>query len=94
MVVWEYAQPHFTSAPFVRCLISYLSTVAELVAFWLALMGADQELQVVLLQKFLCHIGPKVAATSSDCIYYATLLRHGVTPQYIYNLKRLERFPS
>lgn len=60
-----------------------LPVVAELVAFLLALMGADEELQVVLLKDLPCHVRSKVAATTSHRIYSAALLRDGVTPENV-----------
>lgn len=60
-----------------------LPVVTELVALLLALMGADEELQVVLLKDLPCHVRPKVAATTSHRIYSAALLRHGVTPENV-----------
>lgn len=60
-----------------------LPIVTELVALLLALVGADEELQVVLLKDLPCHIRPKVAATTSHRIYYAAFLRHGVTPENV-----------
>lgn len=63
--------------------LTNLPVVTELVAILLALVGADEELQVVLLKDLLCHIRPKVAATTSHCIYSAAVLRHGVTPENV-----------
>lgn len=58
-----------------------LPVVTELKALLLALVGADEELQVVLLKDLPCHVRPKVAATTSHRIYFAALLRHGVAPE-------------
>lgn len=60
-----------------------LPVVTELVALLLALMGADEELQVVLLEDLPCHVRAEVAATTSHCIHSAAFLGHGVTPENV-----------
>lgn len=60
-----------------------LPVVTELIAVLLALMGADEKLQVVLLKDLPRHIRPKVAAAASHRIFSAALLRHGVTPENV-----------
>lgn len=61
--------------------LTNLPVVTELIAILLALMGADEELQVVLLKDLPRHIRPKIAAATSHRIFSAALLRHGVTPE-------------
>lgn len=82
---WKPKHPH--SMP-----LTNLAVVTELIALLLALVGADEELQVVLLKDLRCHVRPKVAATTSHLIFSAALLRHGVTPENVQNLKGLEKF--
>lgn len=65
---------------------AHLAVVAEFIAFRLALVGSDQELQAVFLQKLLSHVRPKVTAPSTDSVGLAALLQHGVTPQDVHHL--------
>lgn len=62
------------------------SVVAELVAVLFALMGANEELQVVSSQHLLSDIWAPVAATTSHLIGNAAILGHGVAPQHIHYL--------
>ncbi len=62
------------------------AVVAELVAFLFALMGADEELEVVSSQHFLSDIWPPVAASASHLIGNAAVLGHWVTPQHVHYL--------
>lgn len=67
----------------------YLSVMTELISLLFALMGADEQLESVLEQQFLGDVGPKVAASASECVGGAAVLGFGVTPQYVHYL--LER---
>lgn len=60
--------------------------MTELVAFLFALMGADEELEVVSSQHFLCDVGPPIAAAASHLVGYAAILGHWVTPQHVHDL--------
>lgn len=67
-------------------LLSHLTIVAELVSVLLALMWADDELEVLSVQKVLCDIRTPVTSSSSDLIGNTTIMRHGITPQQVQNL--------
>lgn len=60
--------------------------MAEFVAVLFALMGADEELEIVSSQHFFCDIWPPVAASTSHLIGNAAVLGRGVTPQDIHYL--------
>lgn len=68
------------------CLCSHPAVMAELIAVLFALMGADEELQVVSSQHFLSDIWPPVAASASYLIGNAAILGHWVTPQHVHYL--------
>lgn len=60
--------------------------MAELVAFLFALMGADEQLEVVSPEHLLCDIRPPVAAAASHLVGIAAILGHWIAPQYVNNL--------
>lgn len=60
--------------------------MAELITILFALVGADDELQVVSIQEVLCDIGAPVAASTSQLIGDAAVLGHGVAPQQVQDL--------
>lgn len=62
--------------------------MAELVALLLALVGADDELQVVPVQEVLCDVGAPVAAAAPHLVGNAAILGHGVAPQQVEDLER------
>lgn len=64
----------------------HLPVVAELVTLLFALMGADYELQVVLVQELLCDVRAPVAASTSHFIGNAAVLDHRVAPQQVQDL--------
>lgn len=66
--------------------IADLTIVAKLVSILLALMWADDELEIVSVQKVLGDIRTPVTTSATDLIWNATVLRHGVTPQQVQNL--------
>lgn len=66
----------------------YLSTVTQLIALLLALMGSDEQLEALLEQQFLGDVRAEVTASSPKCVGTAAVWSFGVTPQYIYNLSR------
>uniref|UniRef100_A0A914LAU4 Ovule protein n=1 Tax=Meloidogyne incognita TaxID=6306 RepID=A0A914LAU4_MELIC len=41
-------------------------------------------------REFLCNVGPKITATTTECIWPATILRFWVTPKNIKNLSPLK----
>lgn len=67
-------------------LCAHPAVVAELIAVLFALMGADEELEVVSSQHLLSDIWPPVAASASHLIGNAAILGHWVTPQHIHYL--------
>lgn len=71
----------------VSAVSAHLPIVAELITILFALMGANNELQVVSVQEVLCDIGTPVAAPTSHLIGYAAVLAHGVTPQQVQDLE-------
>ena len=60
--------------------------MAELVALLFALVGADEELQVVLVQELLGDVGAPVAAPASHFVWNAAVLDHRVAPQQVQDL--------
>lgn len=64
-------------------IIPHLSVVAELIAFLFTLMGADQQLQVVPVQKVLCDVRTPVATPAPHLIWDTALWNHGVTPEQV-----------
>lgn len=60
--------------------------VAELVALLLALVGADEQLQIVSVQHVLRDVGAPVAASAPHLVGNTALQGHGVTPQQVYDL--------
>lgn len=69
-------------------MVPYPPVVAELVSFLLALVGADQQLQTVLQQQLLSHIRTEVAASASEGVGTAAVLRFRVAPQNVHDLPR------
>lgn len=67
-------------------LSNHLPVVAELVTLLFALMGADDELQVVLVQELLGDVRAPVAASASHFVRNAAVLDHRVTPQQVQDL--------
>lgn len=67
-------------------LSNHLPVVAELVTLLFALMGADDELKVVLVQKLLCDVRAPVAASTSNFVWNASVLDHRVAPQQVQDL--------
>lgn len=65
---------------------NHLPVVAELVTLLLALMRADDELKVVLVQELLCDVRAPVAASTSHFVWNAAVLDHRVTPQQVQDL--------
>lgn len=61
--------------------------MAELITVLFTLMGADDKLQVVFVQKVLGNVGAPIATTASHLIGCAAILRHRVTPQQVQDLK-------
>lgn len=61
--------------------------MAELIAILFALVGADEELQVVSVQEVLGDIGPPVAASTSHLVGDAAILGHRVAPQQVQDLE-------
>lgn len=60
--------------------------MAELVTFLFALVGADDELQVVSVQEVLRDVGAPVAAAAPHLIGHAAVLGHRVAPQQVQDL--------
>lgn len=77
----QQSQPAFPCQP-----PNHLPVVAELVTLLFALMGADNELQVVLVQELLGDIRAPVAASASHFVRNAAVLDHRVAPQQIQDL--------
>lgn len=73
--------------PRLHLICAHHAVVTELVAFLFALMGADEELEVVSSQHFLGDIGPPIAAAASHLVGYAAILGHWVAPQHVHNLQ-------
>lgn len=71
-------------------LCAHPAVVTELVAVLFALMGADEELEVVSPQHVLSDIWPPVAAPTTHLIGDAAILWHWVTPQQVHYLVGLE----
>lgn len=55
--------------------------MAELITLLFALVGADEELQVVSVQEVLGDVGAPVAASTSHLVGDAAILGHRVAPQ-------------
>lgn len=66
--------------------------MAELVTFLLALVGADNELQVVPVHKVICDVGAPVAAPATHLVGNAAVLSHWVAPQQVQDLKAVNTF--
>lgn len=64
--------------------------MAELVTLLLALMGADDELQVVPVQKVLGDVGAPVAAPTPHLVGNAAVLGHWVAPQQVQDLEAVD----
>lgn len=62
------------------------AVVTKLIAFLFALVGADEELEVVSPQHFLGDVWPPVAASAPDLIGNAAILGHWVAPQHVHYL--------
>lgn len=62
--------------------------MAELVTVLFALVGADDELQVVSVQEVLGDVGAPVAASAPHLVGYAAVLAHRVAPQQVQDLQR------
>lgn len=60
--------------------------MAELIALLFALMGANNELQIVSVQEVLGDIRAPVAASTPHLVGYASILSHRVTPQQVQDL--------
>lgn len=60
--------------------------MAELITVLFTLVGADEELQVVFVQKVLGDIGTPVAASAPQLVGNAAVLGHGVAPQQVHDL--------
>lgn len=60
--------------------------MAELIALLFALMGANDELQIVSVQEVLGDIRAPVAASAPHLVGYASILSHWVTPQQVQDL--------
>lgn len=67
---------------------AYLPVVTQLVAILLALVGSDQQMESMLAQQFLRDIGSKVAAPSSKGVGTAAVMRFGVAPQDVDDLRQ------
>lgn len=71
--------------------------MAELITLLFALVGADEELQVVSVQEVLSDVGAPVAASTSHLVGHAAVLGDRVAPQQVQDLGsdgnvRRERF--
>lgn len=69
-----------------RRLRAHHAVVTKLISFLFALMGANEELEVVSPQHSLRHIRPPVAASTSHLVGNAAILGHWVTPQHVHYL--------
>lgn len=65
----------------------HLTVVAELITVLFTLVGADDELQVVPVQEFLCDVGAPIAASAPHLVGYAAVLNHWVAPQQVQDLQ-------
>lgn len=63
--------------------------MAELVALLLALVRADDELQVVPVQEVLGDVGAPVAAAAPHLVGDAAVLGHRVAPQQVQDLDQV-----
>lgn len=77
----QHGQEAFPSQP-----SNHLPVVAELVTLLFALVGADDELQVVLVQELLGDVRAPVAASASHFVWNAAVLDHRVAPQQVQDL--------
>ncbi len=68
-----------------------LTIVAKLVSVLFTLVWADDELEIVPVQKVLCDIRTPITASATDLVGNTTILRHGVTPQQVQNLMAHKR---
>ena len=57
-----------------------------LVSVELALVGPDEQRQVVLAQHSFGHVRPEVAAAAAECVRPTAVLRRRVTPQDVQHL--------
>ena len=65
--------------------------MTELVTLLFALVGADDELQVVPVQEVLGDVGAPVAASAPQLVGDAAILGHGVAPQQVQDLVAQKR---
>lgn len=71
---------------------AHLTVMAELVTLLLALMGADDELQVVPVHKVFSDVGAPVAAPATHLVGNAAILSHWVAPQQVQDLEAVDTF--
>lgn len=62
----------------------------KFVSAGLALVRSDQEHEFVLFEELFGDIRSKISSSSSEGIWYATLARLRITPQYVKYLKKKE----
>lgn len=86
--VSKYAEPYYINAS--AGAGAHLTVVAELVTLLLALMGADDELQVVPVQEVLGDVGAPVAAPTPHLVGNAAVLGHWVAPQQVQDLEAVD----
>lgn len=68
-------------------ILAYLPIMADFIAFGLAFMGSNEQLQVELIKKLGGNIWSKIAAPSSTCVWITASFAPGITPQNIDNLE-------
>lgn len=65
----------------------HLTVVTKLIAVLFALVGADDELEVVFVQEVLGDVGAPVAASAPYFVGHAAVLGYGVAPQQVQDLE-------
>lgn len=68
-------------------ILAYLPIMADFIAFGLAFMGSNEQLQLALTKNLGGNIWSKIAAPSSTCVWMTAFFTSGITPQNIDNLE-------